>query len=236
MIDTLIDCGIDKAKAEVAINKEYLKITIVSGYESSAIFLGECAEGINYATIVLLVKDVLTIFSGTRTRTDAYMNIAAMQGIYLGELNAYKIASKEYKTYHSEKYGDIAEGLFYMMLATQQEAYDSIEDLVGKDGLRTRLNSNPAFKTRYNKIQKITIQNYQKEKLYIKLDKMTITIYIGQINPLKADVSSTITSQKSIVWASSNKNIATVSESGIVTGKKAGTCTITASYNLKSEL
>ncbi len=51
-------------------------------------------------------------------------------------------------------------------------------------------------------------------------DKKQIQI-TGTVYPLDAD-------DQDIVWSSSNKQIATVNQNGVVTGVKAGTCTITA--------
>ena len=54
-----------------------------------------------------------------------------------------------------------------------------------------------------------------------KLNKATASIYEGENVQLKAKV-------KSVTWGSSNKKVAKVSKTGLVTGVKKGTCTITA--------
>lgn len=60
----------------------------------------------------------------------------------------------------------------------------------------------------------------------ITLNKTSASIYIGNSVTLKAKKSKNLTG--TVKWKSSNKSIATVSSSGKVTGKKAGTATITA--------
>lgn len=45
---------------------------------------------------------------------------------------------------------------------------------------------------------------------------------------LTAKVNPSNAANKSIIWTSSNKNIATVDANGLITGKAVGTCTITA--------
>lgn len=62
----------------------------------------------------------------------------------------------------------------------------------------------------------------------IKLNKTSLTLKKGSTAALKATVNGT---SKKVTWSSSNKSIATVSGSGRVTGKKAGTVTITAKAN-----
>lgn len=57
-----------------------------------------------------------------------------------------------------------------------------------------------------------------------KLNKATASIYAGETVQLKAKV-------KSVTWGSSNKKVAKVSKTGLVTGVKKGTCIITAKDN-----
>jgi uncharacterized protein YjdB len=63
----------------------------------------------------------------------------------------------------------------------------------------------------------------------LKLNKTKVTLCVGQTAKLKLTNSSS-----SVTWKSSNKKTATVSKSGKVTGKKVGTCTITAKVGKKS--
>lgn len=58
-----------------------------------------------------------------------------------------------------------------------------------------------------------------------KLNKATASIYEGETVQLKAK------GVKSVTWGSSNKKVAKVSKTGLVTGVKKGTCTITAKDN-----
>lgn len=58
-----------------------------------------------------------------------------------------------------------------------------------------------------------------------KLNKATASIYAGETVQLKAK------GVKSVTWGSSNKKVAKVSKTGLVTGVKKGTCTITAKDN-----
>ncbi len=62
----------------------------------------------------------------------------------------------------------------------------------------------------------------------VKLSKTTLSLNIGKTYTLKATVSPSNASSKSVTWSSSKKNVATVNSSGKITAKKAGTVTITA--------
>lgn len=62
----------------------------------------------------------------------------------------------------------------------------------------------------------------------VGLNYSKIYLTKGKSKTLKATVSPTNAANKSIKWTSSNKKIAAVSSKGKVTGKKAGTVTITA--------
>ena len=60
----------------------------------------------------------------------------------------------------------------------------------------------------------------------ISLDPTAATIQIGKTQQLTATVTPTGTS--AVSWSSSNEDVATVDQNGLVTGLKAGTATITA--------
>lgn len=61
----------------------------------------------------------------------------------------------------------------------------------------------------------------------VKLNYSRKTIAAGKTYQLKATVSPSNASIKSVKWSSSNKDIATVNSKGLVTAKKGGTATIT---------
>ena len=69
---------------------------------------------------------------------------------------------------------------------------------------------------------KVTVKN----KISLTLNKSKATIYVKEKLALKATVKGT---SKKVSWKSSNNSIATVSSKGVVTGKRVGKVTITAS-------
>lgn len=62
----------------------------------------------------------------------------------------------------------------------------------------------------------------------VKLNKTKMTLYIGKPQTLKITGTS-----KTVTWSSSDKNVATVSKKGKVTGKSTGKATITAKVGKK---
>ena len=63
----------------------------------------------------------------------------------------------------------------------------------------------------------------------VKINKTSTTIYVGKTETLKISGTS-----KKVKWTTSNKSVATVSNKGKVTAKRAGTATITAKVSGKS--
>ncbi|MBO4856829.1 MAG: Ig-like domain-containing protein [Bacilli bacterium] len=62
----------------------------------------------------------------------------------------------------------------------------------------------------------------------ISLDNSALTLYVGGTAQLTATVNPTNATNQGIAWSSDDTTVATVSETGLVTAKKVGTATITA--------
>lgn len=74
---------------------------------------------------------------------------------------------------------------------------------------------------------KVTVKAAPKVKK-VKLNKTSASVGVGQKLQLQASVLPANAGNKSVKWSSSNKKVATVSNKGVVTAKKAGSATITA--------
>ena len=74
---------------------------------------------------------------------------------------------------------------------------------------------------------KITVKNPVVKVTKVTLNKTTATLAPNETLTLKATVTPTNATNKAVTWKSSNTKIATVSSSGKVTAKAAGTVTIT---------
>ena len=65
----------------------------------------------------------------------------------------------------------------------------------------------------------------------VSLDKTSIDLYVGTSETLKATVSPEDATDKKIYWTSSDESIVTVSDAGVLTGKSAGTASVTVATN-----
>lgn len=71
---------------------------------------------------------------------------------------------------------------------------------------------------------KVTVSN---PVTSVKLSKTSANLVVGKTLALKAKINPSNATNKSVIWATSSKEIATVTSTGVVTAKKAGTVYIT---------
>lgn len=67
----------------------------------------------------------------------------------------------------------------------------------------------------------------------VNLDQKSIKIYVGKSYTLEATIKPDGASASTVTWSSSDEDVATVSQKGVVKGKKAGTATIQAEVDGK---
>lgn len=72
----------------------------------------------------------------------------------------------------------------------------------------------------------VTVKNV--DPISVSLNKTTDTIGVGSTDTLNATINPANATDKTITWTSSDETVATVSQSGLVTGKSIGAATITA--------
>ena len=77
----------------------------------------------------------------------------------------------------------------------------------------------------------VTVQAQTVVVTGVSLDKTSLSMTVGDTQTLTATVTPSNATDKSVSWSSSNTSVATVSSSGVVTAKSAGTTTITTTTN-----
>ena len=115
----------------------------------------------------------------------------------------------------------------------------NIVDIIGRYGNVATLKANSQGSTYIN----VTLDNGNSDRMYvtvnstkilvsrISIDRTSATLKEGNTLQLLATVYPSDATDKTITWTSSNNSIASVSSSGYVTAKKAGTATITCTAN-----
>lgn len=83
--------------------------------------------------------------------------------------------------------------------------------------------------TSIKKTCKVTVKNVEAKS--VALSSETATIYVGQAKALTATISPANTTKKTLTWSSDDTSVAIVSTAGKITGKKAGTATITVTVS-----
>lgn len=74
---------------------------------------------------------------------------------------------------------------------------------------------------------KVSVESATVNVSSITLNKTSASLYVGETTQLTATVSPSSATNKSVSWTSDDTSVATVSSTGLVTAKSAGTATIT---------
>ena len=82
---------------------------------------------------------------------------------------------------------------------------------------------------------RVTVLENEIDVTRVTINKSSLTLDVGEAYTLSATVTPSNATNKKVTWSSSNESVASVSSSGRVTAKKAGTVTITARAGNKSD-
>lgn len=77
----------------------------------------------------------------------------------------------------------------------------------------------------------VTVKNPEVKVTWISLDKKTLSLKVGETSQLKATITPANATNQTVIWTSTNPSVATVSSSGLVTAKSAGTAKIDATID-----
>jgi len=77
----------------------------------------------------------------------------------------------------------------------------------------------------------VTVSNATVSVTGVSLDKTSLSMTVGETQTLSATITPYNATNKAVSWSSNNTTVATVSSSGVVTAKAAGTATITVTTN-----
>lgn len=103
--------------------------------------------------------------------------------------------------------------------------------VTGKKAGKVNITVTSKKNKKVKKVVKITVKNLKPSS--VKVSAVKATVVVGKTNTLKAAVKPAGV-YCPVKWTSSNKAVATVSSNGKVTGKKAGTATITVKATQKN--
>lgn len=129
--------------------------------------------------------------------------------------------------------GTTASGPFTLTIG-QPEGYASSATLYGANASALTTNyADNCFTASLSALGPVALINVKEatggtEVTSVKLNKATLNLKVGKTGKLSATVRPDSAADKSITWSSSNTDVASVSSSGTVTAKKAGTAVITA--------
>lgn len=111
---------------------------------------------------------------------------------------------------------------------TSTSSKKNVATVSSKDVIKAKKKGTAVITAKYGK-SKLTCKVTVKQPVTsVKLNKKSANITVGKSVTLKATVGPATANNKNVTWKSSNTSVAIVSAKGVVTGRKSGTITITA--------
>ena len=217
-------------------NLEELQAGTVSGGSLRVVTLNSVADpaAIDVGTLELIDAGRQISVAG-KFRIGSYLNVQPLT--YGSDYNAFstKANGKAFQAYDLSLLprGTTASGPFTLTIG-QPEGYASSATLYGANAsaLTTDYADN-CFTASLSALGPVALIDVNEatggtEVTSVKLNKATLDLEVGKTGKLSATVRPVSATDKSITWSSSNTDVASVSSSGTVTAKKAGTAVITA--------
>ena len=121
------------------------------------------------------------------------------------------------------------EKLFENAKSNQGESFISGDDIEWNDIYNYKLDGSTVLKNTSATIKAFTTQGNEKISVTgVELNKTSVSINVGETSNLIATVKPENAKNKNVKWTSSNENIVTVNEEGIITAIAEGEAKITA--------
>lgn len=198
------------------VRKEDNQKNIVIGYADLQMKVEQKLDEKNLSTIKATVANV----SGFDTDATLQIRKENAQGtilkkISLGKITAGKTVTKTLSAAQVWEIANSGDTLYCQVVSSKEEYFKE------------------------NNFGIVSVADTGSEKIVaanLTLSAKSITLTKGKTKQLKGIFQPDDTSLKNLTWSSSQKSVATVSEKGLVTGKKAGTTVITATTKDGSDL
>ena len=82
---------------------------------------------------------------------------------------------------------------------------------------------------------KVTVHEDDIAVTSVEINRNNLSLYVGDVYTFYVTINPSNATNKSVTWSSSNSNVVSISSSGKITAKRAGSATITATVDGKSD-
>lgn len=222
LIDIAVLLGTKKAETVEVVKNQILSQTLKKTYLTKMIqklSLGTVASTVSE---ILLIKDALSFLTGIDARVDTYLKTVCLDCIYEASAASYgkSVDGAKYETNEDVK---ILYTMFNFALQVKQEAYKSMSSIYTSSIWKKIIKTDPYLKSNSLTIKNITIDNYRKTQLGKLTPICTVSDITVNLDDKITYPLSDISYLATIGYASKDKKIVSINQSGVMKGKKEGT-------------
>lgn len=220
--ECLAENGIVLIEQNAELLGQLLAEYVAIGAGEIATLIACSAEALSYVKLIVVVKDLISDFTGLKKRAENYIDAICLNTIYFAAAGSYNSSLEKIDMgqYETEDIDNII-SMFEFILKVKQKQYDCMGKMFTSDKFKKIKAEDKYIDQHIKSLKKITIENYDKAALK-KLNPSIImksSLKKGKTSNIEVN---DLAYKSKVTYKSKNKKIAKVNSSGKITAKNIG--------------